>query len=126
MAPRFGDLRSTCIYAVHHRACRFFIGVGKYTPNAAINGEMAWIPPVVCQWKAIGRLWTRHIHMDNTRLNKRVFLWSDNASNSNVKNWSFKVKSKFAGIDLNHFSNINNLYSYKHVLSSLHDKGMAL
>ena len=42
--------------------------------------------------------------MDNTRPNKRVFLWSDNASNSKVKNWSFKVKSKFAGLDLNHFS----------------------
>ena len=47
--------------------------------------------------------------MDNTRLNKHVFLWSDNASNSNVKNWSFKVKSKLVDLDLNHFSNINNL-----------------
>ena len=25
---------------VHNRACRYFLGVGKYTPNAAVHGDM--------------------------------------------------------------------------------------
>ena len=40
-ASIWGFTDYTCINAVHHRACRFFMGVGKYTPNAAVNGEMA-------------------------------------------------------------------------------------
>ena len=62
--------------------------------------------------------------MDNNRLNKRVFLWSESATNSNVKNWSHKVKAKFTNLDLNHFSNTNNMYGYKHVLTCINDKCM--
>ena len=80
---------------------------------------MAWIPTIVRQWKAIGRLWTRLIHMDATRLNKRVFLWSNTASNANVKNWPYKVKEKFAVLELSHFSKPDNMYSFKHVLSNI-------
>ena len=125
-ASIWGFTEYSCINAVHHRACRFFMGVGKYTPNAAVNGDMAWIPTIVRQWKAIGRLWTRLIHMDNTRLNKRVFLWSNTASNSNVKNWPYKVKEKLAVLELSHFSNPDNMYSFKHVLSNINEKCMNL
>ena len=30
---------------VFNQACRFFLGVGKYTPVAAIRGEMGWKIP---------------------------------------------------------------------------------
>ena len=33
-----------CINAVQNRACRFFLGVGKYAPNNAVNGDIGWIP----------------------------------------------------------------------------------
>ena len=32
----------SCINAVFNRACRFYLGVGKYTPNAAVKGDMGW------------------------------------------------------------------------------------
>jgi len=43
----------SCINAVHNRAMRLFLGVGKYTPNDAVAGEMAWVPPHVRQWKSV-------------------------------------------------------------------------
>ena len=43
-AAIWGFTKYSCSNTVHHRTCKFFIGVGKYTPNAAINREMAWIP----------------------------------------------------------------------------------
>ena len=43
--PQYGETKKySTINAVHHRACRFFLGIGKYVPNAAINGDMRWIP----------------------------------------------------------------------------------
>jgi hypothetical protein len=32
---------------------RFFFGTGKYTPDAAVQGDMGWKPIIVKQWKAV-------------------------------------------------------------------------
>ena len=48
-AAIWGTKEYSAINAVHHRACRVFLGVGKYTPNAAVNGDMGWTPPIVKQ-----------------------------------------------------------------------------
>ena len=39
----------SCINAVFNRACRFYLGVGKYTPNAAVQGDMGWCLPNINQ-----------------------------------------------------------------------------
>ena len=31
----------SCINAIQFRACRFFLCVGKYTPNTAVMGDMS-------------------------------------------------------------------------------------
>ncbi len=36
----WGTAEYSTVNAVHHRAIRFFLGLGKYTPNTAINGEI--------------------------------------------------------------------------------------
>ena len=45
----------SCINAVQNRAMRFFLGVGKYTLVAALQGEMGWEPSIAKQWICIGR-----------------------------------------------------------------------
>ena len=47
IAHRLGFRSYSCIDAVHNRAMRFYLGVGKYTPNDAVAGEMGWQPPSV-------------------------------------------------------------------------------
>ena len=43
----------SCINAVKKRAMRFFLGIGKYTPTAAVSGDMGWTPAFDKQWKCI-------------------------------------------------------------------------
>ncbi|XP_053376628.1 uncharacterized protein LOC128547607 [Mercenaria mercenaria] len=42
-ASIWGTKRFTCIDAIQNRTMRFFLGTGRYTPNAAVAGEMGWI-----------------------------------------------------------------------------------
>ena len=66
----FKDYSKCCINAVFNRACRFYLGVGKYTPNAAVQGDMGWCLPNINQWSCICRLWCRLVNMSTNRLCK--------------------------------------------------------
>ena len=52
-AAIWGTRDFSCIDAVQHRAIRFFMGLGKYSPNDAINGDMGWKPLCVKQWSCV-------------------------------------------------------------------------
>ena len=56
-----GTKEYLCINAVQNRACRFFLGVGKYAPNNAVNGDMGWIPPLAKQLTCVVRTYFRLI-----------------------------------------------------------------
>jgi len=87
-AAIWGTREFSCINAVQHRAARFFLGVGKYTPNAAVNGDIGWTPPIVKQWKAVITHWIRLSNMDTNRLNNFMF----RAISSHNKCWPHFVK----------------------------------
>ena len=42
-AAIWGKREFSVINTVHIKACRFFLGVGKCTPNTAVNGDMGWV-----------------------------------------------------------------------------------
>ena len=77
------------INAVFYRACRFFLGVGKYAPNDAMLGDVGWDPPFVRQMQSVARLWSRLSKLDDNRYPKKVFLWSQHLANNGIKNWYF-------------------------------------
>ena len=52
-AAIWGDRTFLCISAVQHRAARFFMGVGRYTPNSAVMGDMGWENVEVKQWDSV-------------------------------------------------------------------------
>ena len=52
-AAIWGTRDFSCINAVQHRAIRCFMGLGKYSPNDAINGDMDWKPLCVKQWSCV-------------------------------------------------------------------------
>ena len=70
----WGDKSYSHIDAVHNKACRFFFGVGKYTPNAAIQGEMGWPLPIYYHWVTIVMQWQRLHRMSDNRINKNVYV----------------------------------------------------
>jgi len=99
-AAVWGDKSFACINAVQNRAMRFYMGLGKYTPNAAVQGDMGWLPPIVKQWKAIGQQWFRYRLMEDGRINKGIWKWCNDRASAKCKNWCYIVKTKFNELDL--------------------------
>ena len=99
-AAVWGTQEFSCINAVQHRACRYFIGVGRYTPNPGTQGDMGWKLAPHQQWLPVTRHWCRLINMDENRLNKRVFVWSCRAAGGARKNWCWRVKHMFEELGL--------------------------
>ena len=106
-APIWGVKQFSCINAVQTRAMRFYLGVGKYTPNAAVYGEMSWEPPEVRQWVCIASFWSRLSLLDEQRLNKRVAIWAKHKASISCKNWFYIVKNKYVELDLCNFCDIS-------------------
>jgi hypothetical protein len=53
-----------------NRAIRYFMGVHKFAPLLAINGDMAWISTQHRRWVNILRFWTRLVNLPYDRLPK--------------------------------------------------------
>ena len=105
----WGYKSHSCINAVFNRACRFYLGVGKYTPNAAIQDDMGWKTPWQNQWSCIFKNWQRLCNMPDNRLCKRVFLWADQSRN--VKNYAYTVRKFFDSLHLTHLANTDYVLS---------------
>ena len=71
------------------KAIQYFMGVHSFTPVAAINGDMGWLPCKYRIYLCMFRLWNRLIKMEPNRLPKLVFSWDLNSSKSN---WLKTVK----------------------------------
>ena len=73
-ASIWGFKSYSCINAVQNRAMRVFLGVGKYTPIAALHGELGWEPCISRQWLCIVLHVVRMPCTNSSRLNKRIAL----------------------------------------------------
>ena len=80
---------------------RFFLGVGKYTPVAALQGEMGWELSIVKQWICIGRFLVRTSCTTTSRINKRIALWASHKASSQCKNWFYVVRKRFLDLQVN-------------------------
>ena len=65
-AAIWGTKSISSINAVQNRACRYFLGLGRYAPNAAINGDMGWPAPEHRQWMCVTRKWCRLANFDDS------------------------------------------------------------
>ena len=52
-ASIWGCRRFSCVKAVQNHALRFFLGVGSYAPNAAVNGDSGWDSIYLTQWRCV-------------------------------------------------------------------------
>jgi hypothetical protein len=104
------ELKSySCINAIQLWACRFFLGVGRYTPNAAVMGDMGWTPIYHTQWKIISSQWCKLVNMGQNRTNRKIFVWADevNLKSKSVKNWNYVVRKHFTDLELAVYCNLN-------------------
>lgn len=82
-----------------NRAIRYFLGVHRFAPIAAINGDMGWDSCNIRRLIRMIRLWNRLLDVPNTRLVKRIFLADCNANVPNT--WAHEIKDIFRLIDCN-------------------------
>ena len=115
----WGTSEFSCISAVQNRAMRFYMGVGKYTPNDAVSGDMGWKPPYVKQWSNIFRHWARCTKMDKDRINYKVFIWSIRKSSYKIKNWSYKVIEMLKLYNMDRFCNVDDYILDKNIIHQL-------
>ncbi|ESO98409.1 hypothetical protein LOTGIDRAFT_159217 [Lottia gigantea] len=54
------------IEQIQNRAIRYFLGLHRFTPKAALNGDMGWLPPHVKRWLNMLKMWNRIIQYDMT------------------------------------------------------------
>ena len=77
------------IDSVQNRSIRYFLGVHRFAPKLAINGDVGWMPSTERRWYNMLRYWNRLVNMDDSRICKKVFLWDYNICHNN---WSSEVR----------------------------------
>jgi hypothetical protein len=99
---------------------RYFLGVGKYTPNAAVIGEMGWKPSSVKQWGSVVRHFCRMSKMDSGRINQKIFDWARRSASSRCKNQYFRICKMFRSIEIN--INDVHVFSAKRIVEMVENK----
>ena len=69
-----------------HKAGRFFLGLPPKSPNMAVQGEMGWNSTNYHTKLQVIRLYCRIRGMDDDRLTKRIFNWSEGLTGNNWVN----------------------------------------
>ena len=90
---KWGTMVYSCIEAVQNRALLYFLGLGKYAPNLAINGDMGWHMPAHRQWLCVMKLSCRMINMDKSLLTKQIYIGCLKQMNNKCKTWFYRVNT---------------------------------
>jgi hypothetical protein len=83
---------------VQNRAIRFFLGIHRFAPNLAVNGDAGWVSCTTRRRTEMLRFWNRIVDMSDSRLTKKVFMW-DYSKRTNKGNWNSDVYKLFSKID---------------------------
>ena len=102
-AEIWGSQKHEQIDTVQNRAIRFFLGVHKFAPNLAINGDMSWVSSGNRRNIEMFRYWNRIIKMDPNRITKKVFTW-DFVKRRSVGSWNSDILKLFSSL------NMGNIY----------------
>ncbi len=108
-ASVFGTTKYSCIEAVQNRACRYFLGLGKYAPTVAISGDMGWSNPQHRLWLCVIRQWCKLLNMDNSLLTKKVFMWGLEQSGGKCKTWFYRVTQFLNSLEQQHMCQIQEV-----------------
>ena len=89
---------------VQNKAIRYFLGVHRFAPTAAIHSETGWVNSKFRRQINIVRLWNRLCTMEKNRLTKKIFRWD---KQKNHENWSSDLSGLLEnlGYDNEYFEN---------------------
>ena len=81
---------------IQNRAIRIFLGVHRFAPNLAVNGDMGWFSTQNKRHQCMLRLWNRLIRLEDTRLCKQIFYVDLRHPN----NWSSDICKLLTDLDM--------------------------
>ena len=105
---------------VQNRAIRFYLGVNNYSPKHAFKGDVGWVDDRVRRQIEMLRYWNRIVNMDNSRIEKKVFMMDKTICN---KNWCaeiFSILSNLRLIDVFHNNSLVNIKDAERQLMELY------
>ena len=85
MVPTYGVstvITKSVIFKIQNRACRFFLGVPRNTPNAAVQGEMGWKSCLTKQRLEVFRFFVKVNRLPPDRFIHKLFTWSKTRKSS--------------------------------------------
>ncbi len=83
--------------SIQNRAIRSYLGVHRFTPNLAINGDMGWKSTQSKRQICMCRLWNRLVTMDVNRLPRKIFDWDFKQC---YHNWSGEMRELLKYVDM--------------------------
>ena len=87
------------ISTIQNRAIRLYLGVHRFAPNPAINGDMGWVNSHIRRKINMLRLWNRLMYMQDNRLTKQVFRFDQMLHRHN---WYSEVEKLFNELNMIH------------------------
>ena len=91
---------------MQNRAIRYYLGVHRFAPVAAISGDIGWLPSKYRRWLNMLRYWNRLVKLNDNRITKIIFK-SD--YEIGVNNWCSDIKAVMNILNLSEDYNNCNL-----------------
>ena len=107
------------IDSVQNRAIRCFLGVHRFAPNHAIQGDMGWPSSSHRRKLDMCRLWNRLVTMPSSRLPYQVFMIESNMTGNRANNWAREMRKLFDDIELSDVYRLKRTCDLNLVSSSL-------
>ena len=104
------------INTVQNKACKYFLGVGKFASNDAVRRDMGWMSCHDRQKLEIVGLWCRFNNMSMDRITRNIFDWSNGLERSGTGNRVRKCKELFITL------NVDNIYDTSSLLDRVKAK----
>ena len=79
---------------IQNKAYRYFLGVHNFTPVAAMQADMGWLPCKQRKYLKMLRFWNRLINMQDDRLTKQIF--NVQYQHETPNSWCTNVKDIFS------------------------------
>jgi len=107
------------IDSVQNKAVRIFLGVHRFAPLAAVNGDMGWTQSQVRRHVSMFRFWNKLVCMNSSRLPRIVLDWD---LSLNGKTWSHDMRSLMENCGTLHSFENKQSVNLNQIWALLHEK----
>ena len=118
----WGFSKYNCLEAIQNRAIHIYLGVHKFAPTLALQGDMGWMSTENRQCLSVLRFWNRLLKLPDNRLTKRIFIDDFYLAQSGHENWCSNVFKILEKLNLEHLFYERKMVDIKEIKDQLMNK----